>query len=124
HIYFRDGHREREIMPLAEVPLKGAHNLENVLAGVSIGMLVGCQPEQIRQAVRNFKAVEHRLEFVARFAGVDYYNDSKATNVDATIKALEAFPADSRPHLHVILRGRDKGTDYTWLCDQLRYGVT
>ena len=96
-IYFRDGHREREIMPLGELPLKGAHNLENVLAGISIGMLAGCQPEQIREAVRNFKAVEHRLEFVAQVAGVDYYNDSKATNVDATIKALESFPANIPP---------------------------
>ncbi len=123
HLYFRDGHSEREIMPLTEVPLKGAHNLENVLAGVSIGMLVGCQPEQIRQAVRNFKAVEHRLEFVARVAGVDYYNDSKATNVDATIKALEAFPADIPPHLHLILGGKDKGSDYTVLHELLRQRV-
>ncbi len=119
HIYFRDGEREREIMPLAELPLKGAHNLENVLAGVSIGMLVGCQPEQIRHAVRNFKAVEHRLEFVAKVAGVDYYNDSKATNVDATIKALESFPAN----IHLILGGKDKGSDYTVLNDLLRQRV-
>jgi UDP-N-acetylmuramoylalanine--D-glutamate ligase len=123
HIYFRDGHGEREIMPLAEVSLKGAHNLENVLAGVSIGMLVGCQPEQIRHAVQIFKAVEHRLEFVAKVAGVDYYNDSKATNVDATIKALEAFPADIPPHLHLILGGKDKGSDYTVLHDLLRQRV-
>jgi UDP-N-acetylmuramoylalanine--D-glutamate ligase len=119
HLYFRDGPREREIMPLAELPLKGAHNLENVLAAVSIGMLVGCQPEQIRQAVRNFKAVEHRLEFVARVAGVDYYNDSKATNVDATIKALESFPAN----IHLILGGKDKGSDYTVLHELLRQRV-
>jgi len=119
HIYFRNGNSEREIMPLAEVPLKGAHNLENVLAGVSIGMLVGCPPEQIRQAVRNFKAVEHRLEFVAKVAGVDYYNDSKATNVDATIKALESFPAN----IHLILGGKDKGSDYTVLHELLRQRV-
>ena len=118
-IYFRDGQREREILPLAEVPLKGGHNLENVLAGVSIGMLVGCQPEQIRQAVRNFKAVEHRLEFVARIGGVDYYNDSKATNVDATIKALESFPAN----IHLILGGKDKDSDYTVLHELLRQRV-
>ncbi|MGP0097482.1 MAG: UDP-N-acetylmuramoyl-L-alanine--D-glutamate ligase [Terriglobales bacterium] len=122
-IYYRDGNREREIMPLGELPLKGAHNLENVLAGISIGMLVGCQPEEIREAVRNFKAVEHRLEFVARVAGVDYYNDSKATNVDATIKALEAFAADIPPHLHLILGGKDKGSDYTVLNDLLRQRV-
>jgi UDP-N-acetylmuramoylalanine--D-glutamate ligase len=106
-------------MDLAEVPLKGAHNLENVLAGVSIGMLAGCQPEQIREAVRNFKAVEHRLEFVARVAGVDYYNDSKATNVDATIKALESFSAN----IHLILGGKDKGSDYTVLRELLRERV-
>jgi len=118
-IFFRDGQREREIMPLGEIPLKGAHNLENVLAGVSVGMLAECQPEQIRQAVQNFKAVEHRLEFVAKIAGVDYYNDSKATNVDATIKALESFPAN----IHLILGGKDKGSDYTVLNDLLRARV-
>lgn len=121
HIYFRDSDSdgEREIMPLAEVPLKGAHNLENVLAGVVVGVLVGCQAGEIRQAVRNFKAVEHRLEFVAKVAGVDYYNDSKATNVDATIKALESFPAN----IHLILGGKDKGSDYSALNELLRLRV-
>ncbi|MGA2005129.1 MAG: UDP-N-acetylmuramoyl-L-alanine--D-glutamate ligase [Terriglobales bacterium] len=119
NIYFRDGHREREIMLLSEIPLKGAHNLENVLAGVSIGMLAGCNPSQIREAIHNFKAVEHRLEFVANVAGVDYYNDSKATNVDATMKALESFPAN----VHLILGGKDKGSDYTVLNDLLRARV-
>jgi UDP-N-acetylmuramoylalanine--D-glutamate ligase len=119
HIHFRDDNQKREIMPLVEVPLRGGHNLENVLAAVSIGVLVGCQPEQIREAVRNFKAVEHRLEFVASVSGVDYYNDSKATNVDATIKALESFPAN----IHLILGGKDKGSDYTVLHDLLRQRV-
>ncbi len=116
YIFFRDGKGGREIMPVSEIPLKGAHNLENVLAGVLIGALVGCQPGQIRDAVRNFKAVEHRLEFVAKVAGVDYYNDSKATNVDATIKALESFPAN----IHLILGGKDKGSDYSVLNHLLR----
>jgi len=119
HIFFRDGHRERQVMPLAEIPLKGSHNQENALAAVSVGALVGCEPGQIREAVRSFKAVEHRLEFVARIAGVDYYNDSKATNVDATIKALESFPAN----IHLILGGKDKGSDYTVLSDLLRQRV-
>jgi UDP-N-acetylmuramoylalanine--D-glutamate ligase len=82
-------------------------------------MLAGCPPDRIREAVRNFKAVEHRLEFVARIAGVDYYNDSKATNVDATIKALESFTAN----IHLILGGKDKGSDYTVLNDLLRTRV-
>jgi UDP-N-acetylmuramoylalanine--D-glutamate ligase len=86
---------------------------------VSVGMLVGCQPEQIREAVRHFKGVEHRLEFVARVAGADYYNDSKATNVDATIKALESFPGN----VHLILGGKDKDSDYSVLQDLLRERV-
>ncbi|HTU42838.1 MAG TPA: UDP-N-acetylmuramoyl-L-alanine--D-glutamate ligase [Candidatus Aquilonibacter sp.] len=124
NILFRDGTgfqkpAEREIMQLSEIPLKGAHNLENVLAAVCVGALMGCAPEKIRQAVRNFKAVEHRLEFVASIRGVDYYNDSKATNVDATIKALESFPGN----IHLILGGKDKGSDYSVLNDLLRQRV-
>src|SRR5205823_6943767 len=85
-IVWRDQDGERAIMPVAEIPLKGAHNLENVLAAVGVGVLAHCDAERIRSAVRDFKAVEHRLQFVANIAGVEYYNDSKATNVDATIK--------------------------------------
>ncbi|MFY9950503.1 MAG: UDP-N-acetylmuramoyl-L-alanine--D-glutamate ligase [Candidatus Sulfotelmatobacter sp.] len=125
-IVFRDGSgpeseetAQREIMLTSEIPLKGAHNLENVLAAVSAGMLMGCAPDKIRQAVRDFKAVEHRLEYVATIRGVDYYNDSKATNVDATIKALESFPAN----IHLILGGKDKGSDYSVLNDLLRHRV-
>jgi len=119
NILFRNGSRQREIMLVSEIPLKGAHNLENVLAAACAGALMGCSPEVIRQAVMAFKAVEHRLEFVATIRGVDYYNDSKATNVDATIKALESFPAN----IHLILGGKDKGSDYTVLNDLLRQRV-
>jgi UDP-N-acetylmuramoylalanine--D-glutamate ligase len=119
NILFRDDRGQREIMQVSENPLKGAHNLENVLAAVCSGALMGCAPEKIRQAVREFKAVEHRLEFVATVRGVDYYNDSKATNVDATIKALESFPAN----IHLILGGKDKGSDYSVLNDLLRKRV-
>ncbi|MFZ1005789.1 MAG: UDP-N-acetylmuramoyl-L-alanine--D-glutamate ligase [Candidatus Sulfotelmatobacter sp.] len=124
NILFRrgDGQEEngqREIMPVSEIPLKGAHNLENVLAAACAGALMGCETKKIRQAVHDFKAVEHRLEFVATVGGVDYYNDSKATNVDATIKALESFPAN----IHLILGGKDKGSDYTVLNELLQKRV-
>ena len=118
-ILFRDAAGQQEIMLVADIPLKGAHNVENALAGVCVGMLAGSRPERIREAIRNFKAVEHRLEFVARIRNVDYYNDSKATNVDATIKALESFPAN----IHLILGGKDKGSDYSVLNDLLRQRV-
>src|ERR1700720_807381 len=119
NIVFRDSNGQREILQVSDIPLKGAHNLENVLAAVCAGALMGCAPEKVRQAVRDFKAVEHRLEFVATIRGVDYYNDSKATNVDATIKALESFPGS----IHLILGGKDKGSDYSVLNDLLRQRV-
>jgi UDP-N-acetylmuramoylalanine--D-glutamate ligase len=107
-IIWRDGKVEHEIMPVSDISLKGAHNVENVLAGVCVGLLAGAEPAQIRRAVGEFKAVEHRLEYVATVRGVEYYNDSKATNVDATLKALESFPG----RVHLILGGKDKGSDY------------
>src|SRR5258707_343703 len=80
---------------------------------------MGCEAGKIAAAIRNFKAAEHRLEYVATVRGVEYYNDSKATNVDATIKALESFPGNIR----LILGGKDKGSDYTLLNDLLRQRV-
>jgi UDP-N-acetylmuramoylalanine--D-glutamate ligase len=118
-IFFLDGKSHREVMLVSEIPLKGAHNVENVLAGVCAGALMGCEPAKIRQAIQNFKAVEHRLEYVATIKGVEYFDDSKATNVDATIKALESFPKN----IHLILGGKDKGSDYTVLNDLLRERV-
>jgi len=113
-ITFRRDGSGVEIIPVSEIPLKGAHNLENVLAAICCGALLGCDARKIRDAIRNFKAVEHRLEYVATIRGVEYYNDSKATNVDATIKALESFPAG----VHLILGGKDKGSDYSDLLRQ------
>ncbi|MGC2184683.1 MAG: UDP-N-acetylmuramoyl-L-alanine--D-glutamate ligase [Terriglobales bacterium] len=110
-VLFRDAKVQREIMLASEIPLKGGHNVENVLAAVCVGGLMGCEAGRIGKAVRDFKAVEHRLEYVATIRGVEYYNDSKATNVDATLKALESFPAN----VHLILGGKDKDSDYTLL---------
>jgi UDP-N-acetylmuramoylalanine--D-glutamate ligase len=118
-IAWRDGDNEQRILPTGEIALKGAHNLENVLAAVCVGMLAGVKAADIRRAVANFRAVEHRLEYVATVRGVEYYNDSKATNVDATIKALESFPG----RIHLILGGKDKGSDYRVLNDLLKQRV-
>ncbi|HEY1257112.1 MAG TPA: UDP-N-acetylmuramoyl-L-alanine--D-glutamate ligase, partial [Terracidiphilus sp.] len=108
------------IMPLNAITLKGAHNIENVLAAVVAARLAGVSAEAIRRAVESFQAVEHRLEFVATRHGVQYYNDSKATNVDATAKAIAAFSGG----IHLILGGKDKGSDYTELSDLLRERVS
>ncbi len=107
------------IMPLSRIPLKGDHNVENVLAAVCAARRAQVPAETIARAVKKFQAVEHRLEFVARINGVEYYNDSKATNVDATAKAIAAFPGG----IHLILGGKDKGSDYTVLSSLLRERV-
>jgi UDP-N-acetylmuramoylalanine--D-glutamate ligase len=115
----RQNSQEQPVLGRSDIQLKGEHNLENVLAAVAMTMIAGCTAQQVRQAVKEFRAVEHRLELVATINGVTFYNDSKATNVDATVKALESFPAN----IHIILGGKDKGSDYTVLNPLLRERV-
>ncbi|SRR5581483_7390465 len=103
------------VMKTTDVPIRGRHNVENVMAAAAAARLAGVSLQQIAAAVRSFRAVEHRLEFVRTVGGVDYYNDSKATSVDATLKALDAFPGG----LWVILGGKDKDSDYTPLREPL-----
>jgi UDP-N-acetylmuramoylalanine--D-glutamate ligase len=104
------------LMEATEVPLRGTHNLENTMAAAIAAHLAGATHEQIREAVKTFPGVEHRLEFVRDLDGVAWYNDSKATNVDATLKAIAAFDGG----LWIILGGKDKNTDYTPLAEPLK----
>jgi UDP-N-acetylmuramoylalanine--D-glutamate ligase len=99
------------LMDAREIPIRGRHNIEDTMAAAAAARLAGASLKSIAAAVRTFKAVEHRLEFVRSLDGVDYYNDSKATSVDAALKALEAFSGG----LWVILGGKDKGLNYTGL---------
>ena len=104
------------VMKTSEVPLRGVHNLENTMAAAAMASLAGASHAQIRAAVMTFPGVEHRLEFVRTLDDVDWYNDSKATNVDATLKAIAAFDGG----LWVILGGKDKNSDYSVLASPLR----
>jgi UDP-N-acetylmuramoylalanine--D-glutamate ligase len=106
---------DRPILKRSDIRLRGTHNVENVLAATLLALLAGAVPEKIPAAVRSFPGVEHRLEFVRSLHGVEYFNDSKATNVDATLKAIEAFNGN----LWIILGGKDKGSDYTPLREPL-----
>jgi UDP-N-acetylmuramoylalanine--D-glutamate ligase len=113
---FRQDGKDEFVLKLPDIPLAGAHNVENALAAVAAARLAGAQAAEIASGVRSFAGVEHRLEFVAEIGGVRYYNDSKATNVDATIKALDAFSG----RILIVLGGKDKGSDYTALQKPLR----
>ncbi len=102
---------ERVLLMSHEMKLRGRHNVENVLAALAAGLACGAAPDSMRQTIRNFEPVEHRLEFVAEIKGVKFYNDSKATSVDATLKALEAFE-DEAGKIVLILGGRGKKAPY------------
>jgi UDP-N-acetylmuramoylalanine--D-glutamate ligase len=130
-IYVRDGRvhttmvaeGEVEVIAVDEIPLRGMHNVENVmtaLAAVFCAMRTRVSDlPALREAIKRFKGVEHRIEYVAEIDGITFYNDSKATNVDSTVKALEAFDRN----VIVILGGKDKGSDYTALAPLLRERV-
>jgi len=115
-IFFRTEGAEIPLARRDEIPLRGEHNVENVLAACAAAYLAGAEPAAIASGVKTFRGVEHRLEFVAEIGGVAFYNDSKATNVDASLKAIEAFPGP----LIVILGGRDKGAPYIPLREPLQ----
>ncbi|MHB1420042.1 MAG: UDP-N-acetylmuramoyl-L-alanine--D-glutamate ligase [Bacillota bacterium] len=105
--------------PADEVAIKGAHNLENAMASVACAAVMGIDSQQIRYTLRTFPGVAHRLEPVATIHGVEYVNDSKGTNPDATIKALESF---DRP-LILIAGGKNKGSDFAPLAGVIRERV-
>ena len=100
---------EHVLIPVRELGIPGGHNVENALAASAIALLAGVTPAEARPVLRSFKGVEHRIEFVRTLDGVNYYNDSKATNTDSAIKALEAFDG----HIVLIAGGDDKLTDLT-----------
>lgn len=117
------GGEETEVLQVDEIPLRGIHNCENVMAALAATFCaMGTGPgelDPLLTAIKEFKGVEHRLEFVAEIGKVRFYNDSKATNVDSTRKALEAFDRN----VILILGGKDKGSDYTVLSSLIRERV-
>ncbi|HEX9822078.1 MAG TPA: UDP-N-acetylmuramoyl-L-alanine--D-glutamate ligase [Methylomirabilota bacterium] len=110
-----NGHVEA-ICPLAEMQLRGQHNVENVLAATACALWRGLGAAAIRRAIGRFRAVEHRIEFVRDLRGVQFYNDSKGTNVASTIKALESFPE----RVVLIAGGKGKGQDFAPLAEAAR----
>ena len=108
--------REKVLTTRDAMNLRGRHNVENVLAAMAAGLACGASPDAMREAVANFKAVEHRLEFVAEIDGRKFYNDSKATSVDATLKALEAL-AEEPGEIILILGGLGKNAPYSPLAE-------
>ena len=96
-----------ELCTIDELGIKGGHNVENALAAALAAHLAGVDAEKISAVLKTFQGVEHRIEFVRALGGVKYFNDSKATNTDSAIKALETFAG----HLVLIAGGDDKGTD-------------
>ncbi len=118
----RAGGKEKVLTTRDEIFLRGLHNVENVLASFAAGLACGASPDSMRETVKNFKGVEHRIEFVTEIEGVKFYNDSKATSVDATLKALEAL-SESDGKTILILGGRGKNAPYAPLVELIEKSV-
>ena len=118
----RSNGKEKVLTTRDEIFLRGLHNVENVLAGLAAGLACGADPESMRETVANFKGVEHRIEFVTEIEGVKFYNDSKATSVDATSKALEAL-SEGEGKTVLILGGRGKNAPYAPLIELIEKSV-
>jgi len=114
--------KEKILTTRDEIFLRGLHNVENVLASVAAGLACGASPDSMRETVKNFKGVEHRIEFVAEIEGVKFYNDSKATSVDASVKAVEALSEDVGK-INLILGGRGKNAPYQPLAELVKENV-
>ena len=112
-IYFKKNNKEEEIIKLEEIPLVGEHNWQNTMCAITIAKLTGISNEHIKEQIMSFKAVEHRIEYVADVNGKAFYNDSKATNPEASFVAIKSFP---NKKLTLIAGGRDKNTDLTEFC--------
>jgi UDP-N-acetylmuramoylalanine--D-glutamate ligase len=108
---------EEPVMEADELPVPGEHNVSNALAAAIACRLVGCAPEAIANGLRSYRALPHRLEYVATTGGVEFYNDSKATNLDAAARALGSFTAGT---IHLIVGGRDKGGEWDSLAPLVR----
>jgi UDP-N-acetylmuramoylalanine--D-glutamate ligase len=110
-LVFRWDEGEQDLLRVNEMKLRGLHNVENVAAALTVGIAAGANIQSMQETVKQFNPVEHRLEFVDEIAGVRFYNDSKATSVDATLKALEAF-ANEPGKVVLILGGKGKKAPY------------
>jgi len=109
----------KETYSLREAPLKGSHNVENMMAAVTASRLFGCSQAAIQKVLNRFEGIEHRLEFVRELRGVRYYNDSKGTNVGSVVKSLQSFPEP----IHLIAGGKDKEGDLSPLKELVRSRV-
>lgn len=119
HIIIHTGTNEPFTMSLTELALQGKHNIYNSMASGIIAKVLELRNETIRESMGSFKNIEHRLEHVAKISGIDFINDSKATNVNSTWYALESMPGD----VVLILGGVDKGNDYSMLRDLVKSKV-
>jgi len=108
HIVINNGKNPMKVMPIDEIQILGRHNLENVLASICVGWIMGLDIETMRKAIKEFKGVEHRIEYVTTIDGISFYNDSKGTNPDASIKAINAV----KPPIILIAGGKDKGIPF------------
>ena len=120
-IWYKENNVEEKIIELNDSPLVGHHNYQNIMCGIICAKLCGMENEDIKNGIMSFKAPEHRLEKVREINGITFYNDSKATNPEASIVAINSF---NNVNVALILGGRDKNTDLTQMCESINNHIT
>ena len=115
-IWYKENNIEEKIIDLKDSPLVGHHNYQNIMCGIICAKLCGLENDEIKTRIMSFKAPEHRLEKVREYNGITFYNDSKATNPEASIVAIDSF---NNTDVALILGGRDKNTDLTQMCESI-----
>lgn len=116
NIVYKSGEMEEIIISIKDIKIMGTHNLENICGVIGLAKAFKINTKIIAEGIKNFKGVPHRLEFIGEYKGVNYYNDSKGTNVDSTIKAIEALEGP----IILIAGGYDKGVSYDKLIDSFK----
>jgi UDP-N-acetylmuramoylalanine--D-glutamate ligase len=114
-----ENRHQQKLMKLDEIPLLGIHNRENIMASALVGHVLGIPAPSIKKSIQSFRGLEHRLERVLELGGVTFYDDSKATNVDASLKSIQSFPSS----IVLLMGGRDKGGDFGLLREPVKKRV-
>lgn len=120
YLCFKRNKKEEQIIKMSECPLVGEHNYQNIMCSIIVAKLIGLENDVIVKAIKSFKAPEHRLEFVKNLNGIDIYNDSKATNPEAAIVAINSF---NNGNTVLIAGGRDKNTDLKEFCESIKQHI-
>ncbi|MBI3590366.1 MAG: UDP-N-acetylmuramoyl-L-alanine--D-glutamate ligase [Candidatus Melainabacteria bacterium] len=124
YLRVKEGNKNYQIINKNELRILGSHNIENALASIAVSKIINLNNNDLQLGLKSFEGVEHRLEYARSFKGKDFYNDSKATNPEATVKAIEALGQKTGKKITLILGGRDKKTNLNEMLNAIKKHIS